>query len=276
MHLLVLALLALVMFVASALLSVALGMGSPTTGGSVDGYILWQVLVQLLVFALPAIAMVLFYYRGHVKEYCLLDFGGRRWLLALAGVVILLLLAPVIDWLTVWNDGWHWSGALEKVEMALREAGRQSQGLVVRMLREGNIGVCLLGMALAPAVCEELFFRVGIQNLLQRWFKDVHVAVWLTAAVFSLAHGEVFAFLPRFVLGALLGYLYVGGGSVVVNMVAHFVNNALMVLFSRLFYTGTWNFDPASPLAIGWEVTLCCTLAAVILFWALFYRRPAR
>lgn len=250
------------MFVVATAVSMMVGLGTPSEG-SVNGFILWQSLIQVLVFLTPTVLVVWHYYRGGVKEFCRFDFGGGKWLLAFAGVVAMLLFVPAIDWLTTWNDGWHWQGVWEKVEQVLREAGRQSQDLVGCMLREGNLGVCLFGMALVPAVCEELFFRAGVQNLLQRWFGNVHVAVWLTAMVFSLAHGEVFAFLPRFVLGGLLGYLYVGSGSIVVNMVVHFVNNAMVVIFSWLYYTGIYGFDPSNPLAIGWEVTFCCTLAAV-------------
>ncbi len=257
-----LALVSLVMFVVVALVGAFVGAGR-IGEGPVDAFILWQSLVQLLVFAVPVAVVVWRYYRGDVKRYCRFDLGGRKWLHALAGVAVLLLLVPAIDWLTVWNDAWHWSGALEQVEQVLREAGRQSQELVERMLREGNLWLCLFGMALVPAVCEELFFRAGVQNLLQRWFGNVHAAVWVTALVFSLAHGEVFAFLPRFALGGLLGYLYVGGGSIVVNMTVHFINNALVVVLSWLYCTGAYAVDPSSPLEIGWEVTLCCTLAAV-------------
>jgi membrane protease YdiL (CAAX protease family) len=184
-------------------------------------------------------------------------------------VVVLMLLMPLTDWLSVWNDGWHWSGMWEAVERELRRVGEMSQTMVELTLRECHPLLSLLCVALVPAICEELFFRAGVQNLLQRWFKNVHVAVWVTAALFSLAHGEVFAFLPRFLLGALLGYLYVGGGSLVVNVLVHFVNNAIVVI---LFWLATpeSGFDPMAPLGVGWTVTLACSLAAVMLMVVTF------
>lgn len=281
MHLLVLFLLSLLMMVASTVVGVLGGVGAPKDGGAWWPWMAWQALSQVLMFALPALAVAWLYYREDQRRWLRLDVSGRRWLLALAGVVAMLLLVPLTDWLTTWNDALHLPRALRPVEESLRAAGEQSQGMLESLMREVNPWLSLLCVALVPAVCEELFFRAGIQNLLQRWWSPlradgtasavgVHAAVWVTAALFSLAHFELFAFLPRLLLGALLGYLYVGGGSLLVNVAAHFVNNAIVVVAYWLASSRGLGFDPAAPLAIGWEVTLACTAAAVFLLVATF------
>lgn len=263
-QLLVLAMLSLALMVVSVVIGVTMGVTDGNTPGSRSMFIVWNSVSQILMFGLPAVLIALLYYRDEVRDYLRLDFSGRRWLLALTGVVVLMLLVPITDWLTTWNDEWHWSGIWEKVEHELRRVGEASQKTVELTLKECHPVLSLLCVALVPAVCEELFFRAGVQNLLQRWFKNVHVAVWVTAVIFSLAHGEVFAFLPRFLLGALLGYLYVGGGSLVVNVLAHFVNNAALVILFWLATPGS-GIDPTAPLGIGWSVTLACSVAAVLL-----------
>ena len=267
MQLLVLAALSLTLMVLCAVLAAFTGVYTPPIEW--NRYISFLAVNQLIVFGLPPVIIVWLYYRDGMRDYLWLDVSGRRWLLALAGVVVLLLLIPLTDWMIVWNDGWHWSGAWEKVEMELRKAGAESQATVENCMRGCHPLLSLLCMALVPALCEELFFRAGVQNLLQRWFKNVHVAVWVTAAVFSLAHGEVFAFLPRFLLGGLLGYLYVGGGSLVVNVLAHFVNNAAVVVLYWLA-TPASGIDPTAPLGVDWTVTLACSAAAVLLFVVTF------
>ncbi len=284
MHLLVLFLLSLSMMVISVLLGAVVGPVNPKSGDPWLPWISWQALSQVLMFALPTLAIAWMYYRPGQRQWLRLDFAGRRWLLALAGVVTMFLLVPITDWLTTWNDAMHLPVALKSVEESLRNAGEQSQGMLQLLMSEENPWVCLLFVALVPAVCEELFFRAGIQNLLMRWWSPVrtdgtssavglHAAVWVTAAVFSLAHFEVFAFLPRLLLGALLGYLYVGGGSLVVNAMAHFVNNAVVVVAFWLASSQGMDFDPAAPLAVGWEVTLACSLAAVFLLVVTFGKR---
>lgn len=269
MHLLVLAMLSLALMVLSVVIGVALGVPDGGESGTRSLFIVWNAITQVFTFGLPPVIVARMYYRDEVRSFLRFDVSGRYWLLGLAGVVVLMLLMPLTDWLSVWNDGWHWLGMWEAVERELRRVGEMSQTMVELTLRECHPLLSLLCVALVPAICEELFFRAGVQNLLQRWFKNVHVAVWVTAALFSLAHGEVFAFLPRFLLGALLGYLYVGGGSLVVNVLVHFVNNAIVVI---LFWLATpeSGFDPMAPLGVGWTVTLACSLAAVMLMVVTF------
>lgn len=269
MHLLVLAMLSLALMVLSVVIGVALGVPDGGESGTRSLFIVWNAITQVFTFGLPPVIVARMYYRDEVRSFLRFDVSGRNWLLGLAGVVVLMLLMPLTDWLSVWNDGWHWSGMWEAVERELRRVGEMSQTMVELTLRECHPLLSLLCVALVPAICEELFFRAGVQNLLQRWFKNPHAAVWVTAALFSLAHGEVFAFLPRFLLGALLGYLYVGGGSLVVNVLVHFVNNAIVVI---LFWLATpeSGFDPMAPLGVGWTVTLACSLAAVMLMVVTF------
>ena len=238
-----------------------------------------QTLTQLLTFALPVFLMTLIYYHGRQREYYRFSVNGRQWINALTAVVILLLLLPAIDWLTIWNDSWK----LGRMGELLRGIQEQTEGIMEQELNTDSIGglfANLVMVALVPAVCEELFFRAGVQNLLQRWWSHedgrsvgTHLAVWVTAIIFSLGHGEIFAFMPRFLMGLLLGYLYIYSGSLMVNMIAHFFNNAMVVLVYWLVNRGVLDIDPEAPLALGWPVVLCCSLAAVTLFAVSFVKR---
>lgn len=231
-----------------------------------------QSLTQLLTFLVPVVLMTVIYYRTSMREYLRLNFSGRHWYYALAGVVATLLIIPANDWLTTWNDSWN----LGRIGALLRRLQDATEGVVESMMSTDTVwGLLgnLLVVALIPAVCEEVFFRAGIQNLLQKWVKNPHLAIWLTAIIFSLGHGEVFSFVPRFVLGALLGYLYVYGGSLLPNMMAHFVNNAILVVLYWLMARGVVDIDPEAPLQVDWALTALCTLAAIAVLAATFYRK---
>ena len=85
----------------------------------------------------------------------------------------------------------------------------------------------LLGLiGFVAAVGEELLFRGVLQNLFQEWFGSPHVAIWLTAFLFSVIHLQYHAVLPRFVLGALIGYVYVNSGNLSNSMLLHFFYNS--------------------------------------------------
>ncbi len=236
------------------------------------GMMIVETVSQLLMFALPVVLMTIIYYRGRQREYYRLDFSGRRWLTGLVGVVLLLLLMPLIEWLTMWNDTWD----LGRVGELLRSMQDQTEAIVKEMMSATTVGGLLANLfvvALMPAICEELFFRAGIQNLLQRWWRNPHIAIWVTALIFSLVHGEIFSFMPRFLLGALLGYLYVYGRSLVPNMLVHFTNNAIAVIIYWLVSRGVLDIDPDAPLDFGWLLTVCCTVAAVGVMWVTLFKK---
>jgi len=111
-------------------------------------------------------------------------------------------------------------GEAEEVMQAFT-ATRTLWGLLVNMLMIGVIA----------AVGEELIFRGLIQRLFHGMVNNMHLAIFLTAILFSAFHFQFFSFLPRFILGVLLGYLMYYGRSIWYPILAHFVNNAMGVIY---------------------------------------------
>lgn len=93
----------------------------------------------------------------------------------------------------------------------------------------------LLCMAIIPAVSEELFFRGFLQTVATQVFKNKHIAILTIAAIFSILHGDMFNILPRFLLGAYLGYLFASTKNIYYSILAHTCHNATVVLFSKQF-----------------------------------------
>lgn len=278
-QLLVMVAVALLMFLVASVVTVAVGAagGDPT---SQTGIYLNQTLSQTLMFLLPALFIAHRYYNDDPRSYLRIGGGRTRLEQLAAGVAVFLLLLPLNEWLAAWNDTWE-LGTLGERLRALQE---QSEAILAEMLGTTTIGGLLANLlvaALLPAICEEMFFRAGIQNLLQRWWDPrgcadgtpqggSHAAVVAAAAIFSLAHAELFSFVPRLLLGLALGYIYMYSGSLMANITAHFVNNALIVTLYWLSARGSIAFNPDEPLLMGWAVTAACTAAAGILFATAF------
>lgn len=85
-------------------------------------------------------------------------------------------------------------------------------------------------IALIPAIGEELFFRGIVQKKLGNILKSTHVSVIITSFIFSAIHMQFFGFLPRFILGLILGYLFYYSANLWMSVLGHFINNALGVL----------------------------------------------
>jgi len=93
----------------------------------------------------------------------------------------------------------------------------------------GEYILALIIMAFLPALCEETLFRGGLQNFLTRSTKMPWLSIIIVSILFSAAHFSFYGFLPRLFLGVILGLLYEYSGRLWLNIIAHFVNNALAV-----------------------------------------------
>lgn len=246
----------------------------PLFGGDImdpTTLILTQCVSQLLMFLVPVILFVLFY-ESDERGFLKLDFHWSSWSQALAAMAIMLLFIPMIDVVTQWNDTWHFSEPLEGI---LREITERNQKLLESFFSQvgvGNLILNILILAVVPAVCEELFFRSVVQQTMHKWFKNAHVAIFVTAILFSLAHGEIYAFVPRAIIGVILGYLFYYSGSVVVNICAHFLNNALIVVLYFLYYREIIGFSPDELPSMGWIWTIVFVLVAAFLFYVTILR----
>jgi len=98
----------------------------------------------------------------------------------------------------------------------------------------GDMFIGVLVIALLPAVGEELVFRGMIQRELWRGTLNIHLAIWVSAAIFSAIHIQFYGFVPRLLLGALFGYLYYWSGNLLIPMFSHFFNNAFAILMVYL------------------------------------------
>ncbi|MFN3918300.1 MAG: lysostaphin resistance A-like protein [Flavobacteriales bacterium] len=174
--------------------------------------------------------------------------------------VLLLFFLPLLEYVNLFNEfllpqnyydtAW---GKLEKSTM--------DQTLVI--LRADNLTTLFINLglvAIIPAIGEELFFRGIVQGLLLRSFKNVHIAIWLTAAVFSLIHFDMSGFLVRFAIGAFLGYVLIITGSILAPMLIHFLNNAYAVI-AFYVYSPQSVYEQSMPnnVFVMLAVTLICS-----------------
>ena len=113
-----------------------------------------------------------------------------------------------------------------------QKAEDEYQDQVVAIATMRNIKEYLMGLfiiALMPAIVEETFFRGTLQQFFVRWFGNPWVGILVTSILFSAIHWSYFGFLTRAMLGVVLGLLFYYGKSIWLNILAHFLNNAVAV-----------------------------------------------
>jgi membrane protease YdiL (CAAX protease family) len=204
--------------------------------------------------------------------------GAVWWLLA-AGLLILCLV-PALSGVVAWNAGVHFPTALHGFEQWARANEDQAANLtkfLTNFTSPGRLLAGVLAIAVVPAVAEELVFRGVMQPNLQRWFGSRHVGIWLTAATFSAIHVQFFGFVPRFLLGLVLGYLYEWSGNILVPMAAHFTQNAfqLILLYLAQGRHLPASFDPDANQALPWAPMLLSAALSAGLLYVLHQRMAA-
>lgn len=89
-------------------------------------------------------------------------------------------------------------------------------------------------IAVLPAILEEVLFRGCVLRVL-RPYGDFF-AVFVSAVLFGLMHGNIRQIPFAFIVGLALGWLYVSTNSILLPMLVHFTNNALSVVMEYLAF----------------------------------------
>lgn len=150
----------------------------------------------------------------------------------LAGIAIMLVSLPLVSWLGEINRNIQFPASwAEWMKGSEEEAAKTVKALLSRHTIQDlvmNI-ICIAGLA---AVGEELLFRGAAQRLLIKMFKNHWAGIIISAILFSALHMQFYGFLPRFLLGIILGALYWYSGSLWVAIVAHFMYDAVLIVLA--------------------------------------------
>lgn len=110
--------------------------------------------------------------------------------------------------------------------------------------RSGSYFLILtLCMALLPAIGEELFFRGTVQNILTDFRLAPLSAILIAALGFAAMHMQFDNMLGIWCMGIVLGLLYFYTGSLWVCILAHFLNNFMVVAGKYAYMAGTLKAD---------------------------------
>jgi membrane protease YdiL (CAAX protease family) len=230
-----------------------------------------NVVSHLMTFTLPAIATAVFFYRRGWADFLKIHKapGATNLLLCLFLIVSSFGFAQFTYWINQQIPLPEWATQIED------SAANMIKGLLV-MDGAGELLLNLLVMAVLPAVGEELLFRGVLQTKMERWTQQPHLAIWLTALIFSAFHLQFEGLIPRMVLGALLGYLFFWTRNLWVPIFGHFVFNGMQVL-ATFFYNGDLeSIDFENVGHINWVSTLLSVICMAGISYILIQRNQRK
>ena len=234
---------------------IAVSMMQFTSQSEIDAVKFIQMLSAIGLFITPTLLY------GYLCDFDLnlnLNFNRQSLLLAIA---IMLLINPFISFIYEWNKSFN----IPDWMLVFDDNAEKITNYFLKMNTLGDLFFNLLVIAIIPAMGEELLFRGYLQQKMTQWLGKPHVAIIITAILFSAIHMQFQGFLPRFALGLVLGYLFYWSGSLWLPIIAHLLNNAMAVTFAYPTFsdyayltenTATWQQAFFSFMAVGLLVFL--------------------
>lgn len=242
-----------------------------------------QFLQTIGTFLLPPILCAWIWDSGHKPFAWLKMDRGADWRTFVIAVLIMVCAIPAINLLADLNSRIVLPEALRGLEEWMKAREDDAAALTERFLAAGSVGGLLINiglMALLPAIAEELSFRGVLQGIFTHTPSPVthnpstpHLAIWVTAIIFSAIHMQFYGFVPRMLMGAMFGYVLAWTGSLWVPVVMHFTNNGLAVLAYYILGAEEGEKSYADTIGAGttWWLGLI-SLAVVITLLVFTYR----
>ena len=235
-----------------------------------------QCIQSMSLFLLPALLCAWVWDDKHRPFRWLRMDGMISWRVVGLAALVMVCAIPGINLLADLNNRIVLPECLSSLEQFFRQMEEEAALLTKRFMQADNVWVMMINMglmAVLPALAEEMSFRGVLQQLLGG---RRHVAIWLTAVIFSAIHMQFYGFVPRMLMGALFGYVFVWTGSLWVPIVMHFVNNGMAVLVYYIFSSKGVAIDTnyADTLGAGttWWLGVISLLTVGILLRVLYLR----
>lgn len=210
------------------------------------------------------------------REYFKLNKKNDSILYILA-FVALLSITPIVNYTTLINEQMTLPDCLKEIEDLLKKMEDLAKEMTLELLKTDSgltFIINLIVIAAAPAIGEELMFRGALQRTLHEKFSPFW-AIVITSVLFSALHFQFYGFIPRFLLSVFLGMLYYLSGSIKLNMIVHFTNNALAVLAYRICTIYNIPIEDAPTETLGKEDFVPVILATVLfagIMWVIYQK----
>ena len=232
-----------------------------------------QLINALGLFVVPSL---LFAFLIHKKGNNYLKWNsGSNVILFLIIPLLMLASQPIINLSAEINKHLQLPDFLKSLEIWMQRSENNAEVITKAFLAGTDINTYLFNLfliAVIPAVGEELMFRGVFQRILNDWTKNIHIAIWISAILFSAMHMQFYGFLPRMLMGALFGYIFYWSGSLWIPILAHFINNALAVSLHYLMNKG-FKIDFLEEIGTGNNALffVACSAVIIILLLLQFY-----
>lgn len=229
---------------------------------------------SLCLFLIPSLLFA-FVCQENPKNYLKTE-HYQNWSFLIISVALIIVIQPVIGAIGYYNQQLTLPECMSSIELWMQESERSAEKTVGLLFADKTIeGLVfnILVLAVVAGLAEEFFFRGSLQQIINKIVKNSHAAIWITAFIFSAIHFQFYGFVPRLLLGALMGYLFVWSGNIWVPVLVHTINNLIGVILSYVYY-GTPVYEELDNFDLVDNIWFIIPSFAISLFFIfILYRR---
>lgn len=243
---------------------------APVMGGidSLNFIRVMQVFQSVFIFLVPAL-LCAYLFNEDGCQYLKIKKAVNLKVL-IYSIILIVAIQPLISFTGYYNKMMTLPESLSELEQSMQAMENSAAALLERLMADHSPDVVIANfivIAVAAGITEEFFFRGSLQQLVKKICHNRHVTVWITAFIFSFIHFQFYGFVPRMLLGALLGYIFLWSGNLWIPVIVHILNNALSVALYYKFHS-TPVYDRLESFGTGdtvWATVASIAVTGVIL-----------
>jgi len=243
---------------------------APVMGGidSLNFIRVMQVFQSVFIFLVPAL-LCAYLFNEDGWQYLKIKKAVNLKVL-IYSIILIVAIQPLIFFTGYYNKMMTLPESLSELEQSMQAMENSAAALLERLMADHSPDVVIANfivIAVAAGITEEFFFRGSLQQLVKKICHNRHVTVWITAFIFSFIHFQFYGFVPRMLLGALLGYIFLWSGNLWIPVIVHTLNNALSVALYYKFHS-TPVYDRLESFGTGdtvWATVASIAVTGVIL-----------
>lgn len=143
--------------------------------------------------------------------------------------------------------GFNWLSDLIAYGLSFTSYGVSNSSFAIYGVTNfGILLVCILFMAVLPAICEEFAIRGVVLNGFSK--KGKNFAILVSALIFMIMHLSLEQSIYQFILGIVLASIVYYSGNILYSIILHFTNNALVLILN---YASPHSITPTTFFTFG-------------------------
>jgi membrane protease YdiL (CAAX protease family) len=226
------------------------------------------VLQFLGLFVIPSMLFA-YFADPHPAQYLGLK-APKRSIYLILGILAMIVAIPAVEYTGVLNQQMSLGGEAQKWMKHLEEDATKQIQFMLNKRTPKELIFNLIFISLFAGIGEEIFFRGILQRLFIRAFKNPWAGIIMTAIIFSGFHLQFFGFVPRLLLGVLLGAVYWYSGSLWTAIIAHFIYDGMIIVIAYFVPSMVDNpnasmIDPAKMTGLALISTILTVLTVVVM-----------